>query len=379
VADRENQLRDAFLGAISHELRTPLMTMLLWEKVLRDDTADSELRTRALDAIHESATVQSRLISDLIDFSRSMNGQLFVDSHPVEIGEVVTSAITSATPAATAKQLALTCDQTGQIEVQGDRQRLNQVLDTLLANAIKHTAPRGCISVSVRYDAPFAMIEICDTGRGYSKEALAQMFEPFHDSSIGHRAISPGLELAIARRLSILHRGSLTATSDGEGRGSTFRLALPGVMIRGRHSSPPRVWPPAAAPLEGLRVLVIDDDSRVRDALVRLIGRAGAIVESADSADSGRMAVARETPDALICDIAMPDEDGYSFVRWIRQLAGNAHEVPAIALTAFATATDSQQAYDAGFDLHLAKPIEITRLITNIHELVMIRRSGART
>jgi len=371
-AEQASRRKDQFVAAVSHELRTPITTMLLWEKVLCDDRVDDASRAQAMTAIHESAAAQSRLVDDLLDVSRAISGKLHVDLRVVDLERVLGDALAAIAPHALAKDITL--ERRGAAtatEVQGDDARLRQVFDNLLSNAVKFTDRGGRIAVTVAREGRSIMIEVADTGRGIAAELLQRVFEPFSQSedSLTERAGGLGLGLTIARQIVALHHGALVATSAGRGQGTTFTVTLP--IASGRRSalaSPGR----ALRSLAHVRILVIDDDQRVRDALALLLDRAGAVVETAESAAAGRARIASSVPEAVLCDIAMPGEDGYSFVQRLR---ASGIRIPVIALTARATESDARRALAAGFDLHLTKPIDFERLVENIDDLIAARPS----
>ena len=377
-AERANRLKDQFLAAVSHELRAPLTTMLLWEGILHDDTANAELRAKAHDAIRQSAVIQSRVVGDLLDVSRAIAGKLHVDLRPVAIEPLVQGAVDAIAPTALAKQITL--DRRGSLvggDLLGDAVRLRQVLVNLLANAVKFTPTGGRITVDIARRGHSIAIEVQDSGRGVAPEFLSRMFEPFSqaDDSWTQGEGGLGLGLAVAKQLVELHHGTIAAASAGPGRGTTVTVVLPAAAVR-RRATPSRGLPrERGRSLGRARVLVIDDDPRVREALALLLDRAGAVVDSAESAAAARARIACCAPDALVCDIAMPVEDGYSFIRGLRASGG---DIAAIALTAHATEADVERALTAGFDRHLAKPIEFERLVANIDELVVARRASAR-
>lgn len=371
-AERANRLKDQFLAAVSHELRAPLTAMVLWGGILRDDSVDPELRAKAHDAIQQSAAVQSRVVGDLLDVARAVAGKLHIDIRTVDVEQLVRGALDAITPAALAKQIVL--DRRGTRaggELPGDEVRLRQVLVNLLANAVKFSEPGGRVTVGVSRRARSVAIEIEDEGRGIAPEFLPHLFEPFNqaDDALQHGEGGLELGLAIAKQLVELHRGTIAASSAGPGHGTTLTVVLPAAASR--RATPPSHRVARAPDLDRARVLVIDDDPRVREALAVLLDRAGAVVDTADSAAMARARIADCPPDALVCDIAMPVEDGYSFIRGLRGSGGN---VAAIALTAHATESDVSRSLAAGFDRHLAKPVEFERLVANIAELV-----GART
>jgi signal transduction histidine kinase/CheY-like chemotaxis protein len=371
-ADRAHRLKDEFLAAVSHELRAPLTTLLLWEKVLREHCEDEATRDQALDAIHQSAVAQERMVTDLLDYARGISGKLYLDIRMVDVEAVVADAVEAARPLAFAKQLDLVLStEPFSSGVHADATRLRQIFDNLLANAIKFTPARGTVTVAVAPRGRWIEVAVADNGRGIESEMLTRIFEPFTqvEDSITRREGGLGLGLTISRQLADLHRGTLVAQSEGLGKGARFALTLPAA------GSPRALSPPLgvrrASTLEGARVLVIDDDARVRHALSVLLGRIGAVVATADCAATGRARIASEDPEIVICDIAMPGEDGYSLVR---QLRATGCAVPSIALTAYATKADAERALEAGFDVHLAKPISLERLVDAVSELLSGRR-----
>ena len=374
--ERAVRLRDQFLLALSHDLRAPLTTLQLWDHILHGESVDDELRARAHDAIRESARVQSRMVGDLIDLSRAMAGKLRVDLRPVEIEPLVREALDAVAPAALAKQIVV--DHGAPLAdgaLLGDAARLRQVLVHLLTNAVKLTEPGGRVAIGVARRGRSIEIEVEDGGRGSSPDLRARMFEPFSHAADGGSLTegSLGLGLGLARQLVELHHGTIAASSAGPGCGTTITLVLPAAAPKRTATPSPGVV--RGAGLGQARVLVIDDDPRVREALALLLDRAGAVVDTADSATAARARIAQDAPDALVCDIAMPLEDGYSFIRGVRA-AG--HDIAAIALSAHATEADIERALAAGFDRHLAKPIEIECLVANIGELVAARRARVR-
>jgi signal transduction histidine kinase/ActR/RegA family two-component response regulator len=367
-AEHARQLRDMFLATVSHELRAPLTTMLLWEKVLREGAVDEAARNQALDAIRQSATAQARLVADLLDFARGTTGKLYLDLRPLAVTKTISEAVDAARPLAAQKSI----DLVGQVEpfegvVHGDETRLRQTLDNLLANAIKFTSPGGRVTVSLACHRQQVTIKVADTGRGIAPESLERIFEPFSqaDDTLTRREGGLGLGLTIARQIVELHHGTLVAESDGVDRGARFLLSLP--VAGARHALVPPTGAALRRRLDGARVLVIDDDAEVRKALAVLLRRQGAVVDTAASASGAREQIASCRPHVLVCDIAMPDEDGYTFVRALRATGDT---TPSIALTAFATSLDTERALQAGFDVHLTKPISLDRLVHAVRQLL---------
>jgi signal transduction histidine kinase/CheY-like chemotaxis protein len=367
-----NRIKDEFLMAVSHELRAPLTTMLLWERVLRESANDETARLKALDAIHQSATAQGRLVADLLDFARGLGGKLFLDIRFVDVASLAHDAVEAARPLADAKSIELAIAESTFVgEVSADATRLRQVLDNLLSNAIKFTPSGGRVVVAAHRRGRFITVTVEDTGRGIEPDMLGRIFEPFTQAD-GVAVKSEGglgLGLTISKQLAELHRGTLVAQSDGLGHGATLTLSLPVAGTR-RAPMPPAGTRPTPK-LDGMRVLVIDDDDHVRTALAVLLSRIGAIVDTAESAAAGHVRMSVIEPHVLICDVSMPDEDGYTFVRRLRA-AGC--KIPSVALTAHTTHVDVQRALDAGFNVHLAKPVSVEKLVDTLSGLLETHR-----
>jgi signal transduction histidine kinase/ActR/RegA family two-component response regulator len=361
-----NRLKDQFLARVSHELRAPLTTMQLWEKVLRDEDASPEVRTRALDAIHHGVTSQARIVGDLLDVARATAGKLFVDMRPIKLEPVIVAAIAAIAPTAAAR--SITIDRRSArvaSHILGDAQRLLQVFGNLLSNAVKFSQPGGRVTVGTFRRGRAITIEVVDTGLGISPQFLPHLFEPFSqvsDSLRQHEGF--GLGLAIAHQLVDLHHGTLEAYSAGLGHGAKFTVTLPIAQGQFVGERDPGLRMRA---LDNVSVLLVDDDRRVLEALAMLLDRAGADVATADSAQAARGSIASHAPGVIVCDIAMPGEDGYQLIGGLR---AHACAIPAIALTAHASETDAQRALAAGFDLHLAKPVDFERLVNAIHDMV---------
>jgi CheY-like chemotaxis protein/two-component sensor histidine kinase len=361
---------ELFLAAVAHELRAPLTTLLLWEKVLRDDRIDAELRKRALDAIHQSAMQQARLIGDLLDVSRAISGKLHVDMRALDLPRIVDEAVEAISPALASKQLTLVVRLDPSVGIViGDAVRLRQVIDNLLLNALKFTEAGGNVEVALHAGPRTVVLEVKDTGCGFAPDLLAGLFEPFRqaENALTRRHGGLGLGLAISRMLVTLHDGTIEAASPGPGQGATFTVRLP-VTTERRSATPPQGT--GLRTLHRVRVLVVDDDPRVCEALGLLLRRAGAVVATATSAQEARARGAEVMPQILLCDVAMPEEDGLA---WIRKLRAAGDRTPAIALTGHATTADVVAARDAGFDLHIAKPIDFERLVTSIRELLVAK------
>ncbi len=372
AAQRAEELKDHVIGIVSHELRAPVMTMLLWERVLRDSAASGEARFQALDAIHQSAQLQSRLVGDLLDLSRATSGKLHIELRLIDIGTIVADAVAAALPAALAKRISVTHEGGDAGSIPGDATRLRQTIDNLLSNAIKFTEPGGSVKVTLMRSNRIVTITVTDTGRGIDPEMRSRVFEPFNQGydGLSRRNGGLGLGLAISKQIVDLHRGTLTAHSEGRGKGTTVTVVLPTTGRRETQSSSGAVQSSA---LRGAHLLVVDDDERVRSALMLLLQRTGARVSIAESAARARDIVVSEAPDALISDISMPEEDGYVLIRSLR---ASGHRLPAIALTAFASQADATKAVAAGFDLHVAKPVDFERLVSSLSSLLASRATA---
>jgi len=383
-SETANRLKDTFLATVSHELRTPMAAILLWESILRT-TTDQSMRGRALEAIHQSAVAQSKLIEDLLDVSRCISGKLRIDRGPVAIAPVIAGAVEAALPAAAVKQIRIECicDST-LANVMGDATRLQQVMGNLLSNAIKFTDEGGQVVVRAERKPEQVDISVSDTGRGIRASFLPDIFKPFSqaDDSLTRAQSGLGLGLAIVWQLVEMHQGTVRAESPGEGQGSTFTVTLPHLDLPVRSSATPtarerqpsdgvaRARRNAARALQRMRIVVVDDAPRVREAIAVVLRDAGAKVTTTASAEEAMAVLRRGRWDVVVSDIGMPGEDGYTFLRRLRRLpAEEGGDVPAVALTAYARAQDKERAAEAGFDLHLTKPVDATELIVAIANL----------
>ena len=367
-ADEANRLKDEFLATLSHELRSPLSAVLMWSHMLRRGRLDERQTTRALETIEQNARMQVRLIEDLLDVSRIVAGKLTLHMAPVELGAVIMASIEIVRPALEEKKIALGLEVSDARAVRADPARLQQVFVNLLSNAIKFTAEGGRIAVEARAVAERrVMVTIADTGIGIPADVLPHVFDRFRqaDSSTTRRYGGLGLGLAIARHLVVGHGGTIEAESAGTGWGATFRVVLP---VAAEERTTPAVEtgaPLDARVLEGARVVVVDDQSDARDLIAFVLSRYGADVTPATSAAKALEALEGMRADALIADIAMPDEDGYQLARRVRHLEQERiRSTPIIAVTALASAEDHARALDAGFDAYLAKPVDPGELIS---------------
>jgi PAS domain S-box-containing protein len=372
-----NRRKDEFLATLSHELRTPMTAVLGWAKMLAVGLPEDEAST-AIAAIVTSAEVQAQLIDDVLDVSRIVAGKMTFTPAPVEVGPVVHAAMTTVHPAAVAKGIEVLASVPPRLpRVLGDEGRLQQIVWNLLSNAVKFTPHGGTITVRVARAGSVLRLTVQDTGRGIEPDYLPHVFEAFtqEDASMTRSHEGIGLGLSIARSLVELHGGRIRAASEGVGRGATFTVELPVLVegsspaIRVAESNTRRIA--AAAPgtlseLRGVRVLVIDDQDVTRDLVAGVFRHAQAEVAAASSVREGVAAFNRFSPDVVVCDLAMPDEDGYAFLRTIRALPPPTSTTPIVALTAFGHPDDRRHALAAGFDEYLKKPIDPAELTATV-------------
>jgi CheY-like chemotaxis protein len=377
-AESSNRAKDEFIAMISHELRTPLGAILIWAQLLKSDDLDAGAVTRAVGMIERSTKTLAQIIDDLLDASRIIAGKLTFETRPLELRPVIEAALDAASPAAEAKGVLLERSLPGPLPpVSGDAGRLQQVVGNLLANAVKFTPEGGRIEVRLARAGSTAHITIVDTGTGINPEFLPFIFERFRqaDTTSTRKQKGLGLGLAIARQIVQLHGGTIEASSAGEGLGSTFTVKLPLLGTTSPVVSPPvprtDERPTGTPTLDGITVLVVDDEEDAREAMAVLLGQAGARVISVAGAAEALDTLDRERPDVLLSDIAMPGEDGYALIRRVRSRSGETGgRIPAAALTAYATLEDRAKAIRAGYDEHIPKPVDPTRLIGAVALLV---------
>ncbi len=384
-AEMANRMKDEFLATVSHELRTPLNAMVGWIQILRTGKLDEPSAARALETVERNTKAQTQLIEDLLDVSRIIAGKLRLEVRPVELSSIIEAAIEVIRPAAQAKDIRLqTVLDPGAGLVSGDPDRLQQVVWNFLSNAVKFTSKGGRIQVRLERVDSHVEIVVSDTGKGIEPDFLPYVFERFRqaDSTLTRRHGGLGLGLAIVRHLVELHGGSVSVESQGEGLGATFRVTLP-IMIahdsgrlptddeQWKQTLPDSIMAFSGAPsLEGLRLLVVDDDSDARELMVIMLSQHGAEVTSVSSAAEALDALKSFTPDVLVSDIEMPGEDGYSLIRKVRALERDQdRQLPSIALTAHARVEDRVRALSSGFQSHVSKPVEAVELITVIASL----------
>jgi len=374
-AEAANRIKDEFLATLSHELRTPLTSLLGWSSVLREAKRDEKVLHQGLEAIDRNAKVQAQLIDDLLDVSRIVSGKLNLDVRPLDIASVARAAINVVRPAADAKGITLDySDQPGLGAISADSARLHQIIWNLLSNAVKFTPHGGKILVRVDQDGSDARVSVRDTGQGIDAEFLPRVFDRFRqaDSSTTRSFGGLGLGLAIVRHLVELHGGTVSAQSDGVNKGATFTATFPLLADRGEPVAVAHCEQPPAEvnSLDGLRVLLVDDEPEARQIISTVITRTGAEVKTCTSAREALAKLLEWKPDVILSDIAMPDEDGYTFIGRVRALPRDkGGETPAAALTAYARDVDRRQALDAGYQMHIAKPIGASQLVTMIARL----------
>ena len=382
---KANDVKDQFLAMLSHELRSPLGAIRMWASLLRTDKLDPERRARALEAIERSAVTQAKLIEDLLDVSRIVTGKLVLDVGPVDLTDVAEAALDAVRAAAEAKQIRLeqVFELTGK-QVEGDPARLQQVVWNLLSNAVKFSAAGGRIVLRVSRAGSEAVVSVRDEGEGIETEFLPHVFERFRqaDNTRTRTHGGLGLGLAIVRDLVAQHGGAVAAESGGKGQGATFTVRLPLVEGRPEARRVVALGPafkgeraPAASTLRGVRVLVVDDDPDARESVAAVLEQAGATVQAVESAGDAVESLEREPSDVLVSDIAMPGVDGYTLLGRARaRLRGR--EIPAAALTAYAGSEDRGRALAAGFQAHLAKPVDPAQLVAVVAELAHVIPGG---
>jgi signal transduction histidine kinase len=379
-SERAGRLKDEFLATLSHELRTPLNAILGWAHLLRARPYDPLQTAEGLETIDRNARAQTRIVDDLLEMSRIISGKLRLNVERVDILTIIDAAISGIRPAAEAKGIRLTTNlDVSAGPISGDPARLQQILWNLLSNAVKFTPENGEVRVVLERVPPQIQLTISDTGEGIKPEFLPYLFDRFRqaDASTTRQHRGMGLGLSIVKNLVEMHGGVVTASSDGEGRGSTFVVKLPCTVTSDATADDPleealhgTLGAEMAPQLNDLRVLVVDDEPDAREFLARLLTESGAKVETASSVGEALLAVEKGPPDVLISDIGMPQADGYELIRAVRALpAARGGQMPALALTAFARSEDRQRALLAGYQAHLAKPIHPTELITQIASL----------
>jgi len=392
-AERASRMKDEFLATLGHELRTPLNAIVGWAQILRNKSCTPEDLAEGLAVIERNATAQARIIEDLLDMSRITSGKVRLDIHPVDLNEVITSAVETARPASEGKgvQLQRVLGPHNLSTVRGDPGRLQQVVWNLLTNAIKFTPKGGRVQIRVDQVQSHLEITVSDTGAGIKPEFLPYVFDRFRqaDASTTRHHGGLGLGLAIVKHLVELHGGTVRAESEGLGKGATFIVSLPLPAVRADQSPnsdggpvPVRRNHPQARPertdLTNVTILMVDDEPDARRLVTRILEDCNARVLTAGSVDEALSVFGEQPVDVLVSDIGMPRRDGYDLIRTLRARPANRGGViPAVALTAFARTEDRRAALTAGFDMHLPKPVDPTELCEVVARLAGRTRSPA--
>jgi PAS domain S-box-containing protein len=381
AAEVASRMKDEFLATLSHELRTPLNAIFGWARLLRSGKVSSEDQEEGLDAMERNARVLAHLVEDLLDISRIVSGTLRLDVQRVNLSEVIEAALAAVIPAADAKGVRIHKVLDSLVgPVSGDLARLQQIVWNLLSNAIKFTPKGGQVQVLLERVNSHVEISVIDTGQGIQPEFLPHVFERFRqaDASTTRQQGGLGLGLAIVKHLVEMHGGTVRAKSPGEGKGATFTVALPIVVVHRRRPPPEKVQPkdPEPAELEspidalaGVKVLVVDDEEDARALVKRVLADSGAEVRVAESVAEALQVLDKFRPHVLVSDIGIPEEDGYDLIRQIRAGGRTAKRLPAVALTAFARAEDRKRAMLAGFQTHVAKPVDPAELVAVVASL----------
>jgi len=379
-AEQASMTKDHFLATVSHELRTPLNVILGWAVVLRERQVEPEIQ-RALSVIERNARAQARLIEDVLDVSRITSGKLALSLATVNLGEAVRAAALALRPAADAKGIQLTVDgpdDDALLTINADGDRLQQILWNLLTNALKFTPKGGSVMISTTRVGSEVQIQVSDSGEGIPEAVLPHVFEPFRqaDNTTTRRHGGLGLGLSLVRQIVAAHGGTVEASSAGPGRGSTLVVRLPAraatdaIKPTRAARNPASFARGAHGLLAGVSVLVVDDELDARELVAEAFKSAGAVVYMAASARDALGVLATAGPDVLVSDIGMPHEDGYALMRQVRLLpAEQGGEIPALALTAYARAADADRAFEAGYQRHVAKPVDpllLVRLVAGL-------------
>ena len=374
AAEEANRLKDEFLATLSHELRTPLNAIVGWTSMLTRGHVDPGRMPRVFEALDRNAQAQAQLIADVLDVSRIVTGKLQLEMTTVDLCDLVAQATDSVRAAASGKDIELSLDETSACLVRGDAGRLQQIVWNLLSNAIKFTPAGGSIRITVAREGGDVALSVADTGAGIPREFLPQVFDRFRQadqsSTRGHGGL--GLGLSIVKHLVELHGGTVSASSDGPGLGACFVVRLPAAERALSDLAPlaSALGPAAEVSLGGKTILVVDDDASTREVISAALESAGAEVCVAASAAEGWHVLHDRRPDVLVADLAMPEEDGLTFIRRVRSNSKVGERLPAVALSAFADARSAESARAAGFSAFLAKPAKPEALLGLIDRLL---------
>jgi PAS domain S-box-containing protein len=371
-AEAANRSKDEFIAVVAHELRSPLNSIMGWAKLLQTRKLDEAVIAKALDMIVRNTEAQVQLVEDLLDMSRMVRGTLQIQMAPVNWGNVIESALDIVRPMADAKQIQLKAHVAVLPQISGDFNRLQQIAVNLLTNAIKFTPKQGRVDVYLERVKTQAQLRVCDTGRGIAAEFLPLIFEQFQQEQQNTGSKDGlGLGLAIVENLVKLHSGTISAESGGLGQGATFTVRLPMLSAIAPKDDNPVISDVIS--LAGIRVLVVDDEPDMLNLISFVLEESGADVQSALNAAEALAQLPQFKPDILVSDIAMPGSNGYELLQQMRALPEG--DIPAIALTAYASATYEERSLQAGFEQHFTKPVETENLITAIINLVNARNT----
>jgi PAS domain S-box-containing protein len=377
LAEENSRLKDEFLASVSHEIRTPLNAINGWTQILLNAEANADNSRHALMTIQRNVSSQTQIIDDLLDISRIVTGQLRLDLQPVNLAESVEAALDNLLPAVSARNLKLTTSiESDATFIMGDASRLQQILWNLLSNAVKFTPLKGGIEIILREVDAFAELIIRDTGQGISADFMPFVFERFRqaDASSKRKYGGLGLGLSIVKNLVEMHGGTITAESAGEGSGATFTLMLPLLLTpeeKTLENTLNTFTKRTESDFGGVRILVVDDDADSRDMLKFLLEDSRAQIRTASSAVEALAHFETFEPHILISDLGMPEMDGYDLIKQIRALpAETERRTPAIALTGYVSVEEQKRVQSAGFDIHLAKPVDFNKLLKIIDDLL---------
>lgn len=371
AAEQANRIKDEFLAVLSHELRTPLNPILGWAKILQKGNLDAKKAQVAFETIERNAKLQTQLIDDLLDISRILRGKLSLDEAPVNLATVIEAALETVRLAVEAKSIKIHTTKASEVGiVNGDAGRLQQVVWNLLSNAVKFTPSGGHIWVELNQVENYAQIQVKDSGKGINKEFIPYLFEHFRqeDSATTRKFGGLGLGLAIVRQLVELHGGTVKADSLGEGKGAIFSVEIPSSLAINTTEIAPEVNQ-LPSNLNGINILVVDDEVDSLELIAFILQQEGATTTTAASASAALESISKSTPDLIISDIGMPEIDGYELIKTVRA-SEKTKSIPAIALTAYASEVNQQQAISAGFQRHISKPIDTNIVVDMVVDLI---------
>jgi signal transduction histidine kinase/ActR/RegA family two-component response regulator len=378
-AEAANRLKDEFVSTVSHELRTPLNAILGWTSMLRQGSMDPELVPQAIESVYRNASRQAKLVDDLLDFSRIAGGRTALELEVIDVPSLLRGIVESITPLAVSSQIEIAVSPLPEASVRGDVRRLEQVFVNLLGNALKFTPSGGHIMLSARLTGRNLEVRVADDGIGIDGEFLPHVFDRFRqgDSTTTRNHPGLGLGLSIAKQLVEAHKGSIRVESGGQGAGTAFIVTLPLAGQPSQHPEAPKAEEPR---LDGVSVLVVDDEQDSRELIGRALEGQGATITLADNSQTAIEILEKADIDVLLADIAMPGEDGYELIKRIRSSAGaKLAAIPAAAVTAHARQDERARALAAGFQVHVAKPVEPIELIRTVNHLAHDRRRHRRS